>query len=495
MDRIEGKTHNFIDVRALLVGLAREGTALARFLAERGAHVTVTDLKPAERLADRVAALTPFPVECVLGGHPLSLLDAADIVFVSPGVPLDIPLLEESRRRGLPLSSETRLFTRLCSAPVVGITGSSGKTTTTALTNEMLRAGGRRSWIGGNIGQPLISAVEEIAASDVVVMELSSFQLDFFGPWPGRVEDAGTLERDGDLFDAAGWSPPIAAILNITPNHLDRHPSMEAYVAAKAHILAHQHPGSAAVLNLDDAITREMGEALGSDQRLVWFSLVRDVPEGAFLQDDMLCLRMGDQTEVICRTEELQLLGRHNVANTLAACALARLAGAPVGAMRQVATTFTAVEHRLELVREREGVRWYNDSIATTPERAAAALRSFPNDRVVLLAGGRDKHLPWEEVAHLTCRNARHLVLFGEAAELIHEAIGNARERQASSPGWGGTLRVHQAGTLERAVELAARLAMAGDVVLLSPGGTSFDAYASFVDRGEHFRRLVQALE
>jgi UDP-N-acetylmuramoylalanine--D-glutamate ligase len=495
MDRTGGRIRSFIDVRALVVGLAREGTALARFLAERGARVTVTDVKSAESLASNVAALAPFPVGCVLGGHPLDLLDEADIVFVSPGVPLDIPLLEESRKRRLPLSSETRLFTRLCSAPVVGITGSSGKTTTTALTGKMLKATGRRTWIGGNIGQPLISVVEEISASDVVVMELSSFQLDFFGRWPGTAQDAEGGERDGVLFDAEGWSPPIAAILNITPNHLDRHPSMEAYVAAKAHILAHQQPGCAAVLNLDNAVTREMGESLQADRRLVWFSLERELAEGAFMQDSKLYLRTAGRTEAICSTEELQLLGQHNVANTLAACALAGQAGAAIEAMRQVATSFQGVEHRLELVREREGVRWYNDSIATTPERTVAALRSFPNDRVVLLAGGRDKHLPWEEMADLTWRDASHLVLFGEAADPIEQAMERARERQTRSQGRGATVQVHQAGTLERAVEIAARLAVAGDVVLLSPGGASFDAYANFVARGEHFRQLVQALE
>jgi len=239
--------------QALIVGLGREGTALARFLAEHGARVTVTDSKPAEMLADSLAALAGLPVALALGGHPLELLDAAGIVFVSPGVPLEIQLLEEARRRGIPLSSETRLFTRICPAPVIGITWSRGKTTTTALVGKMLEAGGRRTWVGGNIGRPLIGQVGEIAPTDAVVMELSSFQLEFFGAWPG------TIRQGSVLFDPKGWSPPIAAILNITPNHLDRHPTMEAYIAAKAHILAEQEPGDVAVLNLDDDVTRQMG--------------------------------------------------------------------------------------------------------------------------------------------------------------------------------------------------------------------------------------------
>jgi len=474
--------------RALVVGLGREGMALARFLAEHGARVTVTDTKPAEQVADGLAALAGLSVTLALGGHPLELLDAADIVFVSPGVPLEIPFLEEARRRGIPLSSETRLFTRLCPAPVIGITGSSGKTTTTALVGKMLEAGGRRTWVGGNIGRPLIGHVGEIAPADAVVMELSSFQLEFSGAW------AEAQGQRSVLFDWRGWSPQIAAILNITPNHLDRHSTMEAYVAAKAHILAEQGPGDVAVLSLDDAVTRQMGEEIlrlaqndGPGRRVVWFSLAGSVQEGAFLRGAELVLRLAGREAVVCRADEVKLIGRHNLANLLAACALAGAAGAPVKAMRQIATTFAGVEHRLEMIRERAGVRWYNDSIATTPERAVAALRAFEAP-VVLLAGGRDKHLPWEEMAALAWRKVRHLILFGEAAGLIERAM-----RAAS--GAERACEIHQAGTLEGAVEMAAQLAQPGDVVLLSPGGTSFDAYRDFVARGEHFRKLVQALE
>jgi len=517
-----GRGFDFSGIHTLIVGLAREGTALARFLADHGAQVTVTDTKSAEALADGLAALEGLPVALVLGGHPLELLDTADIVFVSPGVSLEIPLLAEARRRGVPLGSETRLFTRLCPAPVIGITGSSGKTTTTALVGEMMKASGRRTWVGGNIGQPLIGHVREISPSDAVVMELSSFQLEFFGEWGGEIlrstaasplvgisaDPAYLNDRKGVLFDPSGWSPQIAAILNITPNHLDRHPSMEAYVAAKAHIVTEQGPGDAAVLNLDDAVTRQMGEEIlrsaqndsrlahpltgicvygGEERRVVWFSLDESVEEGAFLRGTELVLRLAGREAVVCQAEEVKLIGRHNLANLLAACALAGAAGAPVEAIRRVATTFAGVEHRLELVRERGGVRWYNDSIATTPERVAAALRAFEAP-MVLLAGGRDKHLPWEEMATLAQRKVRHLILFGEAAGLIEQAMQAVSRAER-------LCEIHQAGTLEGAVELAARLAQAGDVVLLSPGGTSFDAYRDFVARGEHFRKLVKALD
>jgi UDP-N-acetylmuramoylalanine--D-glutamate ligase len=472
--------------QVLIVGLGREGMALARFLAEHGAKVTVTDGKPAELLVDGLAALAGLPVTLALGGHPLELLDTAGIVLVSPGVPLDIPLLEEARRRGIPLSSETRLFTRLCPAPIIGITGSSGKTTTTSLVGLMLEGGGRRTWVGGNIGRPLIGHVGEIAAVDAVVMEMSSFQLEFVGAWP-RGQQQGSV-----LFDPRAWSPHIAAILNITPNHLDRHPTMEAYVAAKAHILAEQGPGDVAVLNQDDAVTRQMGEKIRrrarDDEgcRVVWFSLAVSVEEGAFLRGSELVLRLAGDEAVVCRTDEVKLIGRHNLANLLAACAVAGAAGASGQAIRQVAATFTGVEHRLELVRERNGVRWFDDSIATSPERAAAALRAFQAP-VVLLAGGRDKHLPWGEMAALAQRKVRHLILFGEAAGLIERAM-HAVSLAVE------TCEIHQAGTLESAVELAAQLAQPGDVVLLSPGGTSFDAYRDFVARGEHFKKLVKAL-
>jgi UDP-N-acetylmuramoylalanine--D-glutamate ligase len=478
-------------VSALVVGLAREGTALARFLAERGVRVTVTDAKAADMLVDSTAALTDLPITYALGGHPLELLDDTDIVFVSPGAPLDIPLLVEAQRRGLPLSSETRLFTRLCPAPIVGITGSSGKTTTTALAGEMLKAAGRRTWVGGNIGRPLIGHLREINPADAVVMELSSFQLALFAPWPERREDhdGARRRREGALFDPAGWSPSIAAVLNITPNHLDRHPTMEAYIAAKAHILDHQQPGDAAILNRDNPITRQMGEVATRKQRVLWFSMEQPIEEGAFLREEALILRLAGHEQAVCRTGELKMLGQHNVANVLAACALAGAAGVPVGALRQVATSFGGVEHRLELVRVRDGVRWYNDSIATSPERTVAALRAF-NAPIVLLAGGRDKHLPWDDMATLTWHKARHLILFGEAAGLVERAMHNAQPTMHQAQ-----CTIHRAGTLERAVELAAQLSQPGDVVLLSPGGTSFDGYRDFVERGEHFRRLVNELE
>jgi UDP-N-acetylmuramoylalanine--D-glutamate ligase len=474
---------------AVVVGLAREGVSLAGFLAERGARVTATDLRSAEALADSLSLLAGQAVDTVLGEHPAGLLDRADIVFVSPGVPAEIPFLHDARQRGLPLSSETRLFTRLCRAPVIGITGSSGKTTTTAMVGQMLKTAGRKTWVGGNIGQPLTPHLDAIAPDDIVVMELSSFQLEYFGQWSPRVSDTERSTGHRVLFDPSGWSPRFAGLLNITPNHLDRHHTMEAYTAAKVQILAHQTPQDTAILNWDDPVTRGLAGTAASDRRVVWFSMAYEVSEGTFLRQEALVTRLAGREHAICHADQLRLLGRHNVANALAACALAGAAGAPTEAIRETAMTFRGVEHRLELVREQRGVRWYNDSIATSPERTVAALRAFSGEEVTLLAGGRDKHLPWQEMAALTWQLARHMILFGEAAPAIERAM---RESPFSST---QTCEVHLAESLEDAVQLAAKITGSGGVVLLSPGGTSFDAYQDFVARGEHFRSLVEALE
>jgi len=470
--------------RVTVVGLAREGTALARFLTERGATVTVTDQKDRKVLKPQLAALAGLPIRYRLGGHPEAIFQA-DIIFLSPGVPFDSPLAKEARRRGIPLSNETRLFTRLCPAPIVGITGSSGKTTTTALVGEMLKKSHPgRVWVGGNIGHPLIGHLGQIRPADRVVMELSSFQLELFGPW--EIEVTGR----GSMFDPGGWSPPLAAILKITPNHLDRHRTMEAYTAVKREIIAHQKPGDVAVLGFDNTVTRQL--ARDCPGRAVFFgttSWQMAPPEswGAFLRErdakETLMVRLGGKVHPVCQTGELRLRGRHNVENVLAACAIASSAGASLEALRTVATTFEGMPHRLELIRELNGTRYYNDSIATSPERTVAAMQSF-DEPIVLLAGGRDKHLPWDDFARLAQQKARHVIIFGEATPIIQRAMH-------AIP---GQCQVHLAATLEVATELAAGLARPGDVVLLSPGGTSFDAFGDFEERGERFRKLVKKL-
>ena len=454
-------------VRCSIIGLAREGTALARFLAERGSIVTVSDLRNEEELRENTEKLKDLPIRYVLGGHPSEILDDADTLFLSPGVPLEAPIVAEAKRRGVAISSETRLFTELCPAPIIGVTGSSGKTTTVSLVGQMLKASGFRTWVGGNVGRPLIGHLEEIEPTDKVVMELSSFQLEIME-----------------------WSPPIAAILNITPNHLDRHLSMEAYTEAKLNILRFQQPGDVAILGYD-LISNLQSPISNLKSQILSFRLDGEVEEGAFLRDGKIILRLGDTERRICPADEIRLLGRHNLENVLAACAIAAVAGVSWKAMADVATTFEGVEHRLELVREMgkaPAVRYYNDSIATSPERTVAALRSFEQP-IVLLAGGRDKHLPWDEMARLTLQKARRLILFGEAAPIIENAIRVSSFGVRVSRDF-----IHRCQTLDEAVTVAAREAEPGDVVLLAPGGTSFDAFRDFVERGERFRELLKAL-
>jgi UDP-N-acetylmuramoylalanine--D-glutamate ligase len=477
---------------------------LARHLSQQGAHVVATDLKPHQAFGDVLKPLAEAGVELVLGEHPPILLDDREVAFVSPGVPFDAPFLQQARARGVPLSTESRLFCQLCPATMAVITGSSGKTTTTTLVSEMLKSDSQRArspgraWVGGNIGQPLIEQLDQIQTDDKVVMELSSFQLEYFHP--------STNDHVGDcdpmwLPLLAGWSPAVGAILNITPNHLDRHPSMEAYIHAKRAVVDYRRPGDVAVLGMDNTVTRTIGQTLRG--RVRWFT--RDPHEcgtspgsdGACLSGTgpqaMIVLRrhQGSYEQRVCRVSDIRLRGEHNVSNVLAACAMADALGASIEAMHEVITTFTGVEHRLELVGEVKGVRYYNDSIATSPERVVAALKSF-EEPIVLLAGGRDKHLPWDEAAHLILKRTRHVILFGEAVELIARAL----EVESEAQGWETSSKpmLHRCVTLEDALAVAVQVAHPGDVVLLAPGCTSFDSFQDFAERGRWFRELVGSL-
>ena len=450
--------------RVVILGLGRQGTALARWLVRQGAEVTVSDRQPAERLGRFLQALEGLPVRYVLGDHPLSLLEGCDLLCLSGGVPLDIPIVQEAVRRGIPLANDAQLFLERCRGWTAGITGTSGKTTTTALVGAMCQAAGFRTWVGGNIGNPLIEFVEEIGPEDRVILELSSFQLEIM-----------TV------------SPRVAAVLNIAPNHLDRHKTMEAYIAAKQRILDFQDVEDVAVLGYDDPNARSLAAAVRG--RLRFFSREREVARGAFLREGTLFLRLGSEAWPICRMEEVRLRGRHNLWNVLAAAAVAGSLGADIGAIREAVLTFSGVPHRLERVREVRGVLYVNDSIATTPERVRVALEAF-EEPIVLLAGGRDKGLPWEETAEVIARRVRVLIAFGELGDRIVEAARAARARV------DGVVLEHleRVATLEEAVARAAGLAQPGEVVLLSPGGTSFDAYRDFEERGMHFRQLVEAL-
>lgn len=474
--------------RIVILGLARQGTALARWLIEQGARVTASDVQPADTLRVRhaIESLADLSIHYELGGHPLALLDGCDMLCLSGGVPIEAPIVVEARRRGIALSNDAQLFLERCPAAVIGITGSAGKTTTTALVGAMGRSAGRKTWVGGNIGNPLIGELAGMTAWDLVAMELSSFQL--------------------ELMTA---SPPVAAVLNVTPNHLDRHGTMAAYVAAKARILDYQSAPDMAVLGYDDPVARSLiGRAKG---RLTLFGrngvddwgylahtrvengrvvLARsrspERSEGAGEGEQLRASVPREASVSCCKVSDIRLRGDHNVLNVLAACALADAAGIAPQAMRDAIGAFAGVEHRLQFVRERHGVQYYDDSIATAPERVIAALHSF-QEPIVLLAGGRDKHLPWDEAAQLIVKRVRQLILFGEMAGLVQRSIADVT--------WCDSLEsVHQVETLAEAVQKAADVARPGDVVLLSPGGTSFDAFKDFAERGDKFQECVRAL-
>ena len=462
--------------KVVIIGAARQGLALAFYLLQHGARVWINDRQSDAQLSAAQTWLAQALAESaasgsltwVTGGHPLELLDGADLLCPSGGVPLTLPLVVEAQRRGIPLSNDSQIFLEACPCPAIGITGSAGKTTTTTLVGRMARAAfpetgsARRVWVGGNIGQPLISELDRMQPGDLAVVELSSFQLELMSS-----------------------SPAIAAILNITPNHLDRHGTMEAYTAAKARILQAQHSMDIAVLGRDDP----GAWGLAATVRGALLSFGRSpLPVGGAgtvaCSDGSVLLRRepGAPQEQVLEVGDLGLRGEHNRLNAAAACAIAVAAGLPGDAIRQGVQGFGGVPHRLQFVRQWGGAAWYNDSIATAPERAMADIRSF-DEPLLLLAGGRDKNLPWGEFADLVRQRVQTVVLFGEAAGLIDRAL---------QP-YGGLTVLRCAG-LHEAVLAAAQAVQPGQVVLFSPGGTSFDEFKDFEERGECFIQWVNEL-
>jgi UDP-N-acetylmuramoylalanine--D-glutamate ligase len=453
---------NWNGQRILILGAARQGLALARYLSSHGAEVTLNDQRPADKMQPVVTEMTGYPVRWVLGDHPLNLLDDTDLVCLSGGVPLSLPIVQEAVRRGLRLSNDSQIFMESVPCRVIGITGSSGKTTTTTLVGRMAAAAFEpeiKVWVGGNIGLPLIDRLDQIQAQDLVVLELSSFQLEQM-----------TL------------SPQIGAVLNITPNHLDRHGTFEAYKAAKARLVEFQQATDTTILGREDPGAWSLVDNVPG--RLVSFGVDRPLhgQTGAFLAQEHFVLQHNGDEYVLMPQAVMSLRGAHNLLNTLAACAIAYAAGIPAEAMAEGMRGFKGVPHRLEYVRSLGGAAWYNDSKATTPAQTLAAIRSF-EEPLVLLLGGRDKDLSWDELAEVVRKRVDHVVVFGEAAGKIAAAIGSLEK--------GHSLTVHICEDLEEAVQSAASVAENGDVVLLSPGATSFDEFRDFEERGEVFRSWV----
>ncbi len=441
-----------------ILGFARQGRALARWLVKRAGRVTVSDRRTAAEIG---LNQSDYPlVNFCLEDSQDSLPANWDLICVSGGVPREHPYLQAALANGVPITNDAQMFFERCPAPILGITGSAGKTTTTLLVRAMLRAAGQTTWVGGNIGHVLLDDLGKICPEDIVVMELSSFQLEWMHA-----------------------SPATAAILNITPNHLDRHGTMAEYAAAKERILRWQNAEDWSVFPAkDENVDRWVRLSNG---RVCLFHDGDEVEEGAYAKHEWLYSRMGGRIERVCKRAQIRLPGLHNVRNVLAAMAISSTRGLAVEDMARAICNFQPVAHRLQPIAEVRGVHYINDSIATSPERVLAALRSF-EPGLLLLLGGRDKHLPWQELLREASERARAIIVFGEAANLIEREWRKLAAHNAPN--------FHRVGDLPAATVKAAQLARAGDIVLLSPGGTSYDAYPNFEARGKHFHELVMSL-
>jgi len=442
--------------RVLVVGLARTGVVTAVFATGYGANVTATDERPEAELGETAAKLRAAGVKLALGGHDSDSFANQDLIVVSPGVAAKLPALELARARGIPVWSEVELAWRFLRGKLIAITGSNGKTTTTSLVAHILQTAAIPTLIGGNIGTPLLALVQHSRDTTVTVAEISSFQLE-------------TIEK---------FRPEIGLLLNLTPDHLDRHTSFDEYALAKMRMFENQIERDIAILNADDPeITRRMP----TKPRIFWFSRQKRVAAGTFLRDEQIFFRNEGSEVALARRAEIPLRGEHNVENVLAACAAAYLSGADPASIASGIKTFKGVEHRLEFVAEVSGVRFYNDSKATNVDAAVKAIEAFPGPLIVIL-GGKDKGSPYTPLRELLRERGRMAILIGAAADKITDDLGDA-------------IPLTNAGTLDRAVHLAMQNAQPGDTVLLAPACSSFDQFKNYEHRGRAFKELVARLE
>lgn len=443
-----------------MIGAARSGIACAKFLAARGATVALNDGKPLEKWSPEAVALKDEGVGCLSGEVPSWLLDNIDFVVLSPGVPVKSIPIRYAERAGAEIIGEVELASRFLKGRMVAITGTNGKTTTTALIGELLKDAGLPVQVGGNIGRPLITLVESSRDDGWTVVELSSFQLE-------------TIRE---------FHPSVAVALNVTPNHMDRYEAFTDYAAAKHRIFMNQGPGDVAVLNGDDKVVSSWANTLRA--HVVTFSVQRELQEGLFLRGQDLVSRTRDGERTLMKRDEMKLRGLHNVENVLAALSAGLACGASPESMRQTVSGFDPVEHRLELVAEIKRVKFYNDSKATSVDATVKALQAFQDDagKVVLILGGRGKQAPYAPLAELIGEKVRELVLIGEDAETIERELGEYAPSQ-------------RAADMQEAVRLSFDLAQPGDIVLLAPACASFDMFESFEHRGKVFKNEVRGLE
>ncbi len=441
-------------VTVMGLGLFGGGVGAVRFLVREGAVVTVTDLRPEKDLRASVRALNGLPVAFVLGGHEETDFRNTDLIVANPAVPRSSPYLKIAESAGVPITSEICLFVERCPAPIIGITGSSGKTTTTSLIGEMLKQKDKRTRIGGNIGGSLLDELDILHADVPIVLELSSFQLDRLGDLP--------------------WSPQIAVITNFAPNHIDVHGSLQAYRKAKQQIVMHQTKSDWTIVNGEDA---EVSRWAGAGQRIV-FAIEGE--GDVFVRGGKIQHSIGGETRTICSADTISLCGRHNLGNALAATGAAIISGVSEKKIADVLQTFQGVPHRLEQVAEVNGILYVNDSIATSPDRTRTALMAFDRP-IVLIAGGYDKGIAFDDMEVAIEERVAHLIVMGETGDAI---AATAK----------GKTNIHRVENLEEAMDCATGLAQFGDVVLLSPASASYDQFRNFEERGQRFRECVGKL-
>jgi len=444
-----------------VIGMGVSNTPLIRMLLRAGLKVTVCDKSPRERVEEQVAELESLGAKFQLGEDYLAKLYKFDLIFRTPGLSPKNPALVEAVEKGSEVTSEMELFFQLCPCKILAVTGSDGKTTTTTLISEFLKEAGYNVYVGGNIGKPLLPDVGGMTPEDMVVVELSSFQL-----------------------MSMRQSANVSVFTNLSPNHLDYHHTMEEYTEAKLNIFRHQHEGDRAIFNYDNDITRELSKTAPAAMML--FSRRNKLEEGVYLRDEAIWLTNEMGSREVLPLADIQIPGVHNIENYMAA--IAAVDGiVPDKCVRAVARRFTGVEHRIELVRELDGVRYYNDSIGTSPTRTMACLDSF-NQKLILIAGGYDKGVPFTQLGVEMTRKVKTLILCGATAPAIRKAVEEA-------PGYADCgLELLETETLAAAVNAAQAHAVSGDVVVLSPACAAFDQFKNFMERGKVFKELVNAL-
>ena len=452
LDSLQGKT-------VAVIGIGVSNRPLIELLAARGISVTARDRQQRQALGDYAGHLEAMGCRLCLGEEYLDGLNE-DVIFRTPGMRPDVPELAAAVARGSTLTSEMEVFFEVCPCPIIAVTGSDGKTTTTTIIAELLRSAGKTVHLGGTIGHPLLAETPSIQPEDVAVLELSSFQL-----------------------MTMGRSPHIAVITNLSPNHLDVHKDFAEYITAKENIFTHQNAQDVAVFNADNSITAQQAERALGRARL--FSRKNEVEDGVFLRDGKIIARHGGQERVVMNREDIRLPGEHNVENYLAAIAAVdgMVSDDRIAAF---ARSFGGVEHRIELIRTLDGVRWYNDSIASSPSRTIAGLRAFP-EKVILIAGGKDKGISYAELGPVVNDHVKLLLLCGATAGVIRESVEQSENYQG--------LEIIDVADYHQAAQIARERAVEGDVVILSPASTSFDRFKNFMERGKAFKEVVNGLQ